>query len=105
MFKIIIPLNQVSLGKVGPDEKTTGQDTKDFKVSNTHIDTLNETLENRIINLIKQNPSSTQKTISEILEVSLGSVKRTMKRLADSDIISRKSGKRNGYWIVVNTFN
>ena len=40
MFKIIIPLNQVSLGKVGPDEKTTNQDTKDFKVSNTYIDTL-----------------------------------------------------------------
>ena len=100
MFKIIIPLNQVSLGKVGPDEKTTNQDTKDSKVSNTHIDTLNDTLDNIIISLIKQNPSATQKTISEILKVSLVSVKRARKKLSDSRIISRKNGKRNGYWTI-----
>ena len=61
---------------------------------------MNDTLENRIINLIKENPSITQVSISEKLEVSLGSVKRSMKRLADSEIISRKSGKRNGYWTI-----
>ena len=77
----------------------------DSKVSKSQIDTLNDTLENRIINLIKQNPSATQKIISEILKVSLVSVKRAMKKLSDSRIISLKNGKRNGYWIVVNTFN
>ena len=77
-----------------------GQVIKDSKVSKPQIDTLNDTLENRIINLIKQNPSATQKTISEILKVSLVSVKRAMKKLSDSRIISRKNGKRNGYWTI-----
>ena len=36
-----------------------GQVIKDSKVSKPQIDTLNDTLENRIINLIKQNPSAT----------------------------------------------
>ncbi len=66
---------------------------------------VNDTLENRIISLISENPSVTQKSISEKLKVSLVSVKRTMKKLTDSKIISRKNGKRNGYWIVVNLFN
>lgn len=74
-------------------------------MSKAHIDTLNDTLENRIISLISENPSVTQKSISEKLKVSLVSVKRTMKKLTDSKIISRKNGKRNGYWIVVNLFN
>lgn len=74
-------------------------------MSKAHIDTLNDTLENRIISLISENPSVTQKSISEKLKVSLVSVKRTMKKPTDSKIISRKNGKRNGYWIVVNLFN
>ena len=40
------------------------------KVSKVHNDTLNDTLEYKIINLIKQNPSITQKDISENLKVS-----------------------------------
>lgn len=39
--------------------KVGGQVIKDSKVSKPQIDTLNDTLENRIINLIKQNPSAT----------------------------------------------
>ena len=74
-------------------------------MSKAHIDTLNETLENRIISLISENPSVTQKSIFEKLKISLISVKRTMKKLTDSKIISRKNGKRNGCWIVVNPLN
>ena len=70
------------------------------KVSKVHNDTLNDTLEYKIINLIKQNPSITQKDISENLKVSLVSVKRVMKQLVDSKEISRKDGKRNGHWSI-----
>ena len=70
------------------------------KESKVHDDTLNDTLEYKIINLIKQNPSITQKDISGNLKVSLVSVKRAMKQLVDSQKISRKDGKRNGYWSI-----
>ena len=70
------------------------------KVSKVHNDTLNDTLEYKIINLIKLNPSITQKDISGNLKVSLVSVKRAIKQLVDSQKISRKNGKRNGYWSI-----
>ena len=54
------------------------------KGSKVHNDTLNDTLEYKIINLVKQNPSITQRDIFGNLKVSLVSVKRTMKKLIDS---------------------
>ena len=89
----MIDEGQIS-GQVG------GHVSKISKVSKSHNDTLNDTLEYKIINLIKQNPSITQKYISENLKVSLVSIKRAMKQLVDSQKISRKDGKRNGYWSI-----
>ena len=45
MFKIIIPLNQVSLGKVGPDEKTTGQDSGQMTGQDTVQDAVQDTVQ------------------------------------------------------------
>lgn len=54
--------------------------SKISKVSKSH----NDTLEYKIINLIKQNPSITQRDISENFKVSLVSFQKTMKKLIDS---------------------
>ncbi len=51
-------------------DNDSGHVGKISKVSKVHNDTLNDTLKYKIINLIKQNPSITQKDISENLKVS-----------------------------------
>lgn len=68
------------------------------KVPKAHIDTLDDTLEAKIIAWIKDNPSMTQSDLAKISKVSVASIKRTMKRLSDEGKIVRKGGKRYGYW-------
>ncbi len=90
--------------RVTDEGQTSGQVSehvvKISKVSKARNDTLNVTLKYKIINLMKQNPSITQKNISENLKVSLVSIKRAMKQLVDSQKISRKGGKQKGSWII-----
>ena len=57
-----------------------------------------DTLENKIVALLKENPSVTQGVLAEKTKVSVSSIKRTMKILSDTGRIVRKGGKRFGYW-------
>ena len=79
---------------------------KAIKNSNGTLDgTLDDTLdslEKRILEIILENPKVTQKEITEILDVSIRTVKRSMKNLLDKGIIERNGGKRFGQWIVKN---
>lgn len=68
------------------------------KVSKNQHDTLDDTLENKIVALLKENPSITQGVLAEKTKVSVPSIKRTMKILSDTGRIVRKGGKRFGYW-------
>ena len=61
----------------------------------SHLETLDETLELRIITLLKQNPRLTQRELSKQLAIPLATIKRTM---VQKDILERKDGKRYGYW-------
>ena len=70
------------------------------KVPKDQPDTLGDTLADRIIALLKEDPSMTQDTLAEKSKVSVPSIKRTMKILSDSGRIVRKGGKRYGYWEV-----
>lgn len=68
------------------------------KVPKDQPDTLDDTLADRIVALLKENPSLTQGVLAERTRVSVPSIKRTMKILSDNGIIVRKGGKRYGYW-------
>lgn len=70
------------------------------KVPKYQPDTLDDTLENNIIVLIKENPRITQDKLAEAAKVSVPSIKRAMKILSDSGKLVRKGGKRYGYWEV-----
>lgn len=74
-----------------------------FKVSKKLLnDTLNNTfsnLENDIVEYLKQNKEiKSVKEISNYLEKSDSTIKRTLKKLVDKNIIVRVGSKKNGYW-------
>ncbi len=60
----------------------------------------NDTLEDKVVELIKTNPWIKQEELAEKTKVSVTSIKRAMKVLSDSGRIERKDGKRFGYWEV-----
>lgn len=72
----------------------------DFKVPKVQTGTLEDTLERRIVNILKKNSKITQNALSEELNLSIRSLKRIMKRLTEKGEIVRKGGKRYGHWEV-----
>lgn len=72
----------------------------DSKVLKAHDDTLDDTLECKISGLIIKNSSVTQLEISEILDVSIATVKRAIKQMTENGIIEHTGGRRYGQWIV-----
>ena len=62
------------------------------------LDTLDDTLAERILEVLKDKPTETQAELAKALKVSVASIKRTIKDLSDSGAITRKGGKRFGYW-------
>lgn len=59
-----------------------------------------DTLAERIIALLIENPSFTQDELAERTKVSIPTIKRTMKILSDNGMITRVGGKRYGHWQV-----
>lgn len=67
------------------------------KASNEALD---EALEMRLWNLLKEKPEITQKEMVVMLNTSRATLQRLMKELENSQRIERKGGKRYGYWEV-----
>jgi len=65
------------------------------------VGTLNGTLKNKLINIIKEQQSVKQNDIAMKLNVSLRTVKRVMKTLVDDKILERVGSKKTGYWKVL----
>lgn len=59
---------------------------------------LDDTLEDKILSVIKMNPQITQKNIAEETDNALRTVQRKLKDLHERGVIERKGGKRYGYW-------
>ena len=69
--------------------------------SDIQSDKANVTLEEqKIIDLIIDNPNITQNELAKALNVTERTIKRRMKTMQDKDLIKRENGKRNGRWIV-----
>lgn len=58
---------------------------------------LNQT-EERILQMITNNPNITQKEIAEELNITIMTVKRNTNRLKEKGIIDRVGANKNGYW-------
>lgn len=59
---------------------------------------LDDTLEDKILSVIKMNPQITQKNIAKETDNALRTVQRKLKDLQERGVIERKGGKRYGYW-------
>ncbi|MBP5738012.1 MAG: winged helix-turn-helix domain-containing protein, partial [Abditibacteriota bacterium] len=68
--------------------------------NDTFSDTRNDTLEHKILTLLTNNPSLTQKELALITGMSIPSIKRVMKILVNTGRVSRVGSKRAGYWKV-----
>ena len=67
------------------------------KASNEALD---EALEMRLLNLLKEQPKLTQKEMIVMLDTSRATLQRLMKELENTQRIERRGGKRYGYWEV-----
>ena len=82
------------------DESAT-QSVKD-KISNCQNGTLKLSLEElAIINVLRNDPTATQKQIAEATGKSERTIKRRTVEMQEKGLISRENGKRNGKWIVL----
>jgi ATP-dependent DNA helicase RecG len=87
VFRIIVPLHEAATATVGPS-----------KVPKSHDDTLDDTLELRILSLIRMNPRINQRELSQQLDISLPTIKRAMVTMVERHVLERKGGKRYGHW-------
>ncbi|MBQ5383363.1 MAG: Fic family protein [Treponema sp.] len=55
----------------------------------------------KIIAELQKNPYMTQKELSEIVGISLKSIKENMKKMQESNILRRVGADKNGYWSVI----
>ena len=77
-----------------------------------YIDTLNDTVKpqndtvnDTVFNLITQNNKITAVEISELLNISLSTVKRKIKKLKEKNIIERAGSDKTGYWKIIKNDN
>ena len=73
----------------------------DFKTSKRQNGGLNGGLADRIIMVISSDKTITVAGISDILEIPKRTVEREIKKLRESGRITRKGGRRYGYWEVM----
>jgi DNA-binding MarR family transcriptional regulator len=65
--------------------------------------TLNCTLEEHfVLEFLKMNPKATQKEIALNIKKSERTVKTITSNLQQKNLLERKNGKRNGFWVVKN---
>ena len=55
----------------------------------------------KILEIINENPSITQKEISKKLKISRDGVKYNMNILREMNIITREGATKNGYWKIL----
>lgn len=66
----------------------------------TTQETAQETTQEKILKLIKSNPSITQTQMAKVLGITRDGVSYNIKQLKDNGIIERVGATKNGYWIV-----
>ena len=68
---------------------------------NKHIDSQDKKVtenQKKIIAELQKNPYMTQKELSEIIGISLKSIKENMKKMQENNILRRVGADKNGYW-------
>ena len=58
-------------------------------------------LEKRILDILAMNSNISKPQMAEIIEISLSSVKRTVKKMVESGQIKHEGSKKTGRWMVL----
>ena len=72
-----------------------------FDTANDTVKQQNDTVNDTVFDLIKQNNKITAKEISEHLKISLSTAKRKTKKLKEKGIIERVGSDKTGYWKII----
>lgn len=91
VFRITVPLEQPSVLK---DEDDTTQSTQ-----STHLTTQSDAY-SKIVNLIRNDKTITQKEISNRLNININTIKYYVRKLQSDGVLKREGTNRSGYWIV-----
>ena len=86
-------------------DTTTPSSTQSIKLTNSksQIDTLNCTLEEQaVLKAIESNTKITQTEIAGTIKKSASTVKRITSSLVEKGILTRRNGRRNGWWEINN---
>lgn len=108
VFRIIVPLDDEYSYDFGVAKLETNETKLETNETKTEI---NETklqnakwdlteAEEKLVILIKENPSITQKKLHEKSEIPLGTIKRILPVLQKKGVISREGNNRTGRWII-----
>lgn len=110
IFRITVPLNDISTTKVGPDSTaadfgTTKIGINDGTVNDIVNDTVNGTVklsekENSVLKAIIDNTRITKSQISMLLDISESTVARATKKLKELGIIHRSGADKDGHWVI-----
>ncbi len=72
-----------------------------FDTVNDTVNIQNDTVNDTVFNLITQNNKITAKKISELLNISLSTAKRKIKKLKEKGLIVRVGSDKTGYWKII----
>ena len=95
-FLTVLPANMEAY------EDEIDEDTIDDTDKNERVNELKKT-ELQILLILKENPSITQKDISDKTKLSEQHIRRIIKSLKDKNIIKRIGSAKTGHWEVINT--
>lgn len=98
IFRTIIPLGNNTYIDKNYTENYTESYTENY------TENLNET-QRKILELIKLNPSITQKMMMEKINLSRPAITLNLKQLKDKKIIERVGSDRKGNWIIIKNNN
>jgi ATP-dependent DNA helicase RecG len=90
VFRIEIPLQKVATQPLAR--------ILSLYLTAKHLKAVAHTLASRILTLVKRNPHITQQEIADQLDVSVSTIKREISDLVKTNVLTRKQGKRYGYW-------
>lgn len=75
--------------------------TDTVKKQNDAVKSENDTVNDTVFSLVKQNKNITAAEISERLNISLSTVKRKIKELKEKGIVERIGSDKTGYWKII----
>lgn len=108
VFRIIVPLDEQYSFDFGRNERKETECTMSATKCATNATELNiaekkiclNDEEIKILQLIKENPSITQREIQEKTDISMGTIKRILPRLQKKGVLERIENKRSGKWVI-----